>query len=142
MPSHVENNGASSDPRQLRAILGRVAKMANEHSVPSVIIGIAGGDGDLLFPELAAFVESALRVEDSIFRMTRERAVLLLTDVDRAGAAEILERLLEDFRERFPTVRDPNLSIRYFDVRPGAGDVTIKTVLPSLFPATAPAAPA
>ena len=142
MQSRAEHDGASSDPRQLRAILGRVAQMANEHSIPSVIIGIAGGAGDLLFPELAAFVESALRVEDSIFRMTRERAVLLLTDVDRAGAEEILERLLDDFRERFPAVRDPNLSIRYFEVRAGAGDVTVKAVLPSLFPARASATPA
>ena len=72
--------------------------------LPSVIIGIAGPDGDLMFPELADFVESALRVEDSIFRVTRERAMLLLADVDRTRAGEILDRLLEDFRQRFPTV--------------------------------------
>ena len=133
---------ASEDPRRLGDLLGRAHDLASRHALRSVVVGMAGFEGDPRFPEVVDFVESALRVDDTVFRMTRERAVLLLTDVDRAGAEEILERLLDDFRERFPAVQDPKLSISYFEVRPGAGDVTVKAVLPSLFPARASAAPA
>ena len=142
MQSGTQSNGPSNDPRKLRSFLSRVAQLANEHALPSVIIGIAGPDGDLMFPELADFVESALRVEDSIFRVTRERAMLLLADVDRTRAGEILDRLLEDFRQRFPAVRDPEVAVSYFEVKPGTRDVTVKEVLPTLFPARSAASPA
>ena len=101
------------DPRYLRLMMDRATELSRAHGVTSVFVGIAGREGDLLVPEFIEFVESALRVEDSIFRMTRERAVLLLADVDRDRAGEILDRLLDDFRERFPTVRDPDVAISF-----------------------------
>ena len=78
------------DPRRLRELLERASGMASGHSVSSVVVGIAGLEGDLLFPEVVYFIESALRVDDAIFRMTRERAVLVLSDVDRTGAENIV----------------------------------------------------
>ena len=74
-----------------------------------------------------------LRVDDSIFRMTRERAVLVLADVDRARAEEIVERLLNGFRERFAPAVDPEIDFGFFEVTPEERDVTVKHVLLTLF---------
>ena len=123
----------SDDPRKLRELLGKAASLASDHSVNSVVVGIAGREGDLLFPEVIDFVESALRVDDSVFRMTRERVVLLLADIDRGGAAEIVERLVNGFRERFSAATDPEIRLGYFEVTPDVEDVTAKRVLPVLF---------
>ena len=71
------------DPRRLREILDRALDLAQRHSLTSVLVGIAGGEDDPLFPEVVAYVESGLRVDDSVFRMTRERVVLLLDRRER-----------------------------------------------------------
>ena len=123
----------SDDPRKLRDLLGKAANLASDYSLHSVVVGIAGREGDLLFPEMIDFIESMLRVDDAIFRMTRERAVLLLADVDRARAEEIVERVMGGFRERFSTVVDPEVRLGFFEVTPDERDVTVKHVLLSLF---------
>jgi hypothetical protein len=121
------------DPLKLRDLLGRAASLARRHELTSVVVGMAAPEGDLVFPELLDFVESALRVDDVVFRMTRERAVLLLADVDPVRAREVVERLVSDFRARFAVARDPELRLGYFEVRPGSGELTVKDVLPTLF---------
>ena len=123
----------SDDPRKLRDLLGKAASLASEYSLRSVVVGVAGREGDLLFPEIIDFFESMLRVDDSIFRMTRERAVLVLADVDRGRAEEIVERLMNGFRERFSTAVDPEISLGFFEVTPDERDVTVKHVLLALF---------
>jgi GGDEF domain-containing protein len=92
-----------------------------------------------VFPEVVRYVESGLRVDDSVFRMTRERVVLLLTDVGAARAEGIVERLLVEFSEHFPSVADPKVEVQCFEVDPGTIELTLKQVLPRLFPG--PAAP-
>ena len=97
-----------------------------------MLVGLGGFEGDLLFPEVVNFVESELRVDDSVFRMTRERAVLLLTDVDVQQARRVVERLLENFRERFPSATEPSVACGYFEVSGDVTHVTAKEVLPQL----------
>jgi hypothetical protein len=126
----------NDDPRKLRELLGRAASLASDHELASVVVGLAGPEGDLLFPEVVDFFESQLRVDDSIFRMTRERTVLLLADVDRERAEEIIERLLDSYRERFTPTREPEIQLGYFEVTPQSGDLSVKQVLPSVFAAT------
>ena len=123
----------ADDPLRLREMLGRAASLASAHDLPSVVVGMAGREGDLLFPEVVDFFASALRMDDTILRLTRERVVLMLTDVDRAGAERIVRRLLAEFRERFATVGDPPISLGYFEVEPGMGSLTVKQVLPTVF---------
>jgi hypothetical protein len=122
------------DPLRLREILTRARALADRHALCSSLVGVAGLEGDPLFPEIVHFLESGLRVDDSVFRMTRERVVLLLTDADAAKAASIVGRLLEDFSERFPSASEPAVAIHTFEVAPGAGELTLKQVLPLLFP--------
>jgi len=58
-------------------VLARTQSLATLHDVPSVVVGFAASEGNLLFPEFLAFLESELRVEDQIFRLTsRARAAL------------------------------------------------------------------
>ena len=121
------------DPLRLREMLGRAASFASAHHMPSVVVGMAGREGDLLFPEVVAFFASALRVDDTILRLTRERVVMMLTDVDRAGAEKIVRRLLAEFRERFAAVEDPPISLGFFEVAPGTSVLTVKQVLPTVF---------
>ena len=123
------------DPRRLRELLSRAQGLASEHSLKSVLVGVAGFEGDLLFPEVVIFVESALRVDDSVFRMTRERAVLLLTDVDADAAEAIVGRMLESFREHFPAAVEPSVACGYFEITADAPEATAKDVLPKLFAA-------
>ncbi len=125
------------DPRRLRGLLERVASLAGEHRLTSVVVGMSGLESDLLFPEVVDFVGSALRVEDTIFRMTRNRAVFFLADADEMQASEIMQRVLSGFYERFATTQKSVVSLTYFEVTPEAKDVTVKQVLPALF---APAA--
>jgi hypothetical protein len=127
------------DPRRLRELLERADLLARQHGLRSVVVGLAGFEGDTLFPEIVDYVESALRVDDSVFRLTRERVVLLLTDVDVEKANEIMHRLLGEFRENFPSASEPTVGLGYFLVAPGVLDVSVKSVLPSLF-ATPPKA--
>jgi GGDEF domain-containing protein len=117
----------------MRQLLGHYALLASRHDLMSVLVGLAAAEGDLLFPELVDWFESALRVDDRIFRMTRERAVLFLADVDRERAGEIVERGLAGFRGQFSLVSDPEVAVGYFPLGPGSGKVTVKDVLPVLF---------
>ena len=127
------------DPRRLRELMERAETLARQHGLRSVVVGLSGFEGDTLFPEIVDFIESALRVDDSVFRLTRERVVLLLTDVDVEKASGIVHRLLGEFRENFPSAQEPAVGLGYFEVAPGVPDVSVKTVLPNLF-ATPPKA--
>lgn len=128
----------SDDPLHLREVLSRTATLASEHRVSSVIVGFSSEEGDRLFPDFVTFVESELRVEDSVFRLTRDRALLFLTDVDPAQARAVVERLVAGFRREFPMAEGPAIRIRYFEVARGTPDLTVKQVLPAIF---APATP-
>jgi hypothetical protein len=126
------------DPLRLREMLARAAGLATAHRLPSVVVGMAGREGDLLFPEIVAFFASALRMDDTILRLTRERVVMMLTDVDRDGAERIVRRLLAEFRERFATLEDPPIALGFFEVPPGTSILTVKQVLPTVFGLEAP----
>jgi hypothetical protein len=131
------NEPQNDDPRKLRALLNKVVSLADDHRLTSVLVGMSGTEGELIFPELVDFVGSALRIDDAIFRMTRDRAVLFLADADRNRAQEIIERIIDAFTEQFATVESPAVGISYFEVAPGMEGVTLKAILPRLFaPAT------
>jgi hypothetical protein len=121
------------DPRRLRELMERAETLAREHGLRSVVVGLAGFEGDALFPEIVDYIESALRVDDAVFRLTRERVVLLLTDVDVEKASGIVNRLLGEFRENFPSTNEPSVGLGFFEVAPGVADVSVKSVLPNLF---------
>jgi hypothetical protein len=121
------------DLQKLRGILGRASSLAREHALTSVMVGLAGPSGDPDFPEVVDFVESELRMEDAIFRLTRERVVLFVSDVSRADAEEIMERILLGYSERSSRAADPQVSLRYFEVPVGTDQLTVKEVLPALF---------
>ncbi len=123
----------NDDPRELTAMIARVSELAETHAVSSVVVGVAAEEGDLLFPDYLAYLESALRVEDRIFRMTRERAVLHLSDVDASGAAEVLIRIFAEFCEEFPTSGAPEFAQRMLEIQPGVGPLSVKDVLTSVF---------
>ena len=135
MVANPMDSQTNDDPRRLRTLLDRACSLAREHAVPSVMLGLAGREGDLSFPEFVVFLQSALRVEDSIFRMTRERAVVHLADLDRAGAEEVFKRLLADFCEEFPAASGPDFAVRFYEVRPGTGNVRVKDMLTEIFAA-------
>ncbi len=139
MGSIPEGRTSYDDPRRLRELISRARGLASNHELTSVLVGMAGFEGDLFFPEVVNFVESALRMDDAVFRMTRERAVLLLTDVDTDQATEIVERLIENFREHFPAATEPAIACGYLQVGNGSNEPTPKDVLPKLF-ASPPAA--
>lgn len=124
---------ASRDPRRLRGMVERAAELSSEHGVGSVFVGIAAPEGDLLAPEFIDFVESALRVEDLLFRIMRERAVLLLTDVDREAAESVLGRLRDEFASRFSRPEPFEATLGFYEVPAGTSTVTAKRVLPTLF---------
>lgn len=128
----------SDDPLRLRDVLARTAALASEHRVPSVIVGFSSGEGDRLFPDFVAFVESELRVEDSVFRLTRDRALLFLADVDPEQARAVVDRLGQGFRREFPMAEAPAIRIRYFEVPRGTRDLTVKQVLPAIFASATP----
>ena len=121
------------DPRRLRGMMDRASDLARGHQVTSVFVGIAGREGDFLAPEFIDFVESALRMEDAIFRLIRERAVVLLTDADRAQAEEIFERLRGDFAARFGSSMEFEVELGFFQVNGHGGHATAKVVLPAIF---------
>ncbi|MEO1914580.1 MAG: hypothetical protein ABGW98_12075, partial [Myxococcales bacterium] len=79
------SNSTVDDPRKLSSLIARVAELAQSHNISSVVVGMSSETGDRLFPEFVEFLRSALRVEDGIYRMTRERAVIHLADVDMDG---------------------------------------------------------
>jgi hypothetical protein len=117
----------------LRDLLDKVVTLAGEHRLKSVLVGISGLEDDLLFPELISFVGSSLRVDDAIFRMTRNRTVFFLADADHACAKEIMERVLSDFSERFAASEEGSVRLSYFEIVPGMPPVTLKEILPALF---------
>ncbi len=121
------------DPRKLTEMISRVSDLAEAHAVSSVMIGIAASEGDLLFPDYLAYLESTLRVEDQIYRMTRERAVLYLADSDASCAAEVLVRIFGEFCAEFPAAEMPEYKQRMLEVRPGLGPLSVKDVLISVF---------
>ncbi len=122
------------DPRKLRVLIERAADHARAHEVSSVLVGLAAPEGDLGFPGFVEFLRSALRVEDSIFHMTRERVVVHLADVDARGAREVLTRILADYSDEFPSSERPEFEIRVYDVSPTqADDLTVKSVLKVVF---------
>ncbi len=121
------------DPRRLRGMMDRASDLARTHQVTSVFVGIAGREGDLLAPEFIDFVESALRMEDVLFRLLRERAVVLLTDVDRGTAEGIFERLREDFVARFAPASEFEMDLGFYQVNGHGGYATAKVVLPVIF---------
>lgn len=123
---------APDDPRRLRELLDRCIALAAEHQVPSVVVGMAGDEGDSLFPELVDYLASALRMEDAIFRLTRDRAVLFLADVSRGQVESILGRLRADFRDRFGSLRTPRVTLGAYEIAPGA-QLALKEVLPAVF---------
>jgi hypothetical protein len=133
----LQSSHDDSDPRRLRGLLLRLRDMAWQYSITSVVVGMAGFEGDPLYPEIVDFIESALRVDDAVLRITRERTVLFLADVDQTQthAEAIMERILLDFRERFPAMEDPAVSLGYFEVTPELRDVSVKKVLPAVFAA-------
>ena len=123
----------NDDPRKLRVLIDRVAELAQSRFVPSVVAGLAAREGDLDFPEFVSYLQSALRVEDGIFRMTRERAVLHLADVDTQRAGEVLDRLLAGFRDEFPSSSEPDFEVRLLEVESGPQELSVKAVLTHLF---------
>jgi len=127
------NASRYDDPRKLRDLVQKASDLANAYELKSVMVGMTGDEGDLVFPEIVDYVVSALRIDDGIFRMTRERAVFFLADADRERAEEIMERLLIGFQERFTPAQDQRVSLAYYEVTPGMGGVTVRDVLPSLF---------
>jgi len=129
---------ARTDPRRLRELMERVANLAEGHAVGSVVVGVAGRDGDPQISDFMDFVESALRMEDAIFRMTRERSVLFLTDVDREGAEEVLERLVLSFTEQTASPRPPRLALGYATVAAGPDVPLLRDVLLEAFPSAHP----
>ncbi|MGH0033445.1 MAG: hypothetical protein ACQGVK_00305 [Myxococcota bacterium] len=134
MAAFPMTGSSNDDPRKLRSLIDRAADLARDHSVESVMVGLAAPEGDLSFPEFVEFLRSALRVEDAIFRMTRERAVLHLADVGHVQAREIVTRLISDFCDEFPAQESPDVQMRIFDVTPGVADeLSVKTVLKVVF---------
>jgi len=121
------------DPRKLSGLLSHVCSLAQLHAVPSLVAGLAAPSGDRRFPDFIDFLQGALRVEDRVFRMTRERVVIHLADVDEAQGKDVLERLLGDFIQRFPATRDPVFETRFFEVKPGTEELRVKDVLITLF---------
>jgi hypothetical protein len=128
LPSPVPKD----DPRQLRVLFERAAFCSRVHQVPCVFIGVAGEEGDLLARDFLDFVESELRVEDAVFRMLRERAVLLMTDIDERTARSVMARLCSEFASRFAPSTEIPFGFGYFAVTPGKTP-TVKDVLPKLF---------
>ena len=128
-PSAVLDKG---DPRHLRVLFERASQLSREHRLPSVFVGVAGPEADLLVRDFLDFVEAELRVEDVVFRLLRERAVLWLADLDLAGANGVLTRLHDDFAARFPTTVGLRVEFGLHRVEPGSVP-TAKDVLPLLF---------
>ncbi len=128
----------NDDPRRLRDLLLKVSGLAREHLLQSVVVGMAGIEGDRLYPEVIDYVESTLRIDDSIVRLTRERSVLFLTDVDRSSAEDIMERVLVEFHNEYPSMSAPSISLGYFEIGPESGEKTLKEVLPTLFMESTP----
>ncbi len=128
-PTTIQDRG---DPRHLRALFERASQLSREHRLPSVFVGVAGPEGDLLVRDFLDFVEAELRVEDLVFRLLRERAVLWLADAELEAANSVMSRLYDDFAARFPTTLGLRIERGSHRVEPGSVP-TAKDVLPLLF---------
>lgn len=135
MAIHAIMESMNDDPRRLRVLIKRAAELATEHAVPSVLVGLKAQEGDLCFPEFIEYLQATLRVEDGIFRMTRERVVLHLADVDRRQTEEVLQRLISDFNDQYPSMVDAEFDVRCVEVKPGLDPLSVKDVLTNLFTA-------
>lgn len=124
---------SSDDPRRLRGLVDRASNLASEHDLTSVMVGLTAPVGDPLFPDFIDFLQSALRIEDGIFRMTRERVVVYLADVDRGLAAQVLDRLVGDFEREYPAFNESRQARLYLEIRPETAPVTVKDVLTEIF---------
>lgn len=124
---------SADDPRKLRDLIALALRQAEELSVPTVAVGLAGREGEALLPEIIRFLESSLRIEDRIFRMTRERVVIFLADVDFAQAQDIMERLLLTFVNNFPQKEQPEIDLGFFEITKNTHDLQVKDLLPALF---------
>jgi GGDEF domain-containing protein len=138
MSASPSPHGSTADPLRLRELLQKACHLASNHAVGTVVVGMAAPEGDLLFPEMVAYVGSALRIDDAILRLTRERAVFFLADSNRERAEEVMERVVLGFREQFATVDGPDVAVGYFEVKPDAVGLTVKDVLPALFTGASP----
>lgn len=127
------SNPSSDDPLRLRSLLQRAGRLARHHALGSVVVGFAGAEDDLYFGELIDFIGSELRVEDGLFRMTPNRAVLVLCDLKEDSARGVIERLLEDFRSLYVGFAARQVRIGFYEIPGDARDVTVKQVLPTLF---------
>ncbi len=125
----------NDNPLLMRELLHKAVSLSEQHDMTCMLVGMAANEGDLLFPEIVNYIESELRVDDAVFRMTRERIVLFLTDVDRAGAEEILRRNLAGFRQVFATASEPAISLGFFELNSRTQEATMKDVLPQIFTA-------
>ncbi len=134
MIDETMSTSSIDDPRKLSALLARVADLAHTHDVGSVIIGVSAPAGDLMFPEFVEFLRSALRVEDAIFRMTRERAIVHLADLEISGGKSVFGRLIDNFIEEFPAAKEPDFQITFFEVAAGVEKLKSKDVLTEIFP--------
>ena len=126
-------NDLYDDPRKLSALIARVSNLASQHAVSSAIVGMAAEEGDLAFPDYIEYLRSALRVEDGIFRMTRERAVVHLADVSAEQAHLVLERLASEFADQFPSQTPPRFDLRIDQADPGQDEVKVRDVLTEIF---------
>jgi hypothetical protein len=128
MPGQVND-----DPRKLSAMIARAGDLAASHEVASVVVGLAAEQGDGRFPEYVDFLQGSLRVEDAIFRMTRERAVVHLADCTGEQADRILDRLESQFLSEFPSLSKLSFVRHAFAVKPGAEKPRVKDVLTEIF---------
>ena len=123
----------TDDPRKLRELLTRTASLCRRHRISWVLVGFTAPEGERLFADFLRFVESELRVEDNIFRLTRERALLFITDIELPRARAVVERMRGGFRQDFPSLRDFELQTRYLQIDPTQREVAVKDVLPAVF---------
>lgn len=123
----------NDDPRKLSAMIARAGDLAESHDVSSVVVGLAAEPGDRRFPEYIDFLAGSLRVEDAIFRMTRERAVVHLADCSLEQAEKILERLEGQFASEFPSLSKLAFVLHTFEVKPGGERPRVKEVLTEIF---------
>ena len=128
MPGQVND-----DPRKLSAMIARAGDLAESHDVGSVLVGFAAEQGDGRFPEYIDFLQGSLRVEDAIFRMTRERAVVHLADCSKEQADKILARLESQFTSEFPSLSSLAFVMHTFEVKAGAQRPRVKDVLTEIF---------
>ena len=127
------NPTQNDDPRKLRELIQKAKSLASDYDVTSVMVGASGDAGDRLFVDMIEYIGSALRVDDGICRLTRDRAVFFIADADQERAGDILERLMNGFRESFTPANDPKVDLSFFVVRPGMPDLAVRDVLPALF---------